>query len=167
MVQEVACCIMKKEVGGLCPWQKQGQWGWSGRWVGWWIISGLETKCPALQKTCRSCGSITTLSREGRLCSAPIHPQTCQFHSNVSSKFCHLTCATVAPMSPMRAGWPPAVSWTIMEPRHDCTLWRWLSNWFKLQFLSEKQRMSVEVLAVGGDGDETRQLCGTRFHFAC
>ena len=37
--------------------------------------------------------------KEGRLCSSPIHPQTCQFHSNVSSKFYHQTCATIAPTS--------------------------------------------------------------------
>ena len=51
--------------------------------------------------------------------------------------------------------WGPGTqcSWhslmTIMEPRHDCTLWRQLSNLFKLHFFSQKnggcQRMSVEV----------------------
>ena len=47
-----------------------------------------------------------TFSREGRLCLAPIHPQTCQFHSNVSSKFYRQTRVTVAPTSHMRAGQP-------------------------------------------------------------
>ena len=44
-----------------------------------------------------------TFSREGRLCLAPTHPQTCQFHSNVGSKCYRQTRATVAPASYMKA----------------------------------------------------------------
>ena len=99
---------------------------------------------PPLSKFSLSGESIMTFSREGRLCSAPIHPQTCQFHSNVSSGFYGQTNATIALTSHMRAGRPalPAVSRTITEPRHDCTLWRQLLNQFKLKkfFLQKNSR---------------------------
>ena len=81
---------------------------------------------------------------------APIHPHKCKFHSNVSSKFCHQTSATIALTPHMRptpspAPLLPGFLWNITQPHHDCMETTFKSN--QITLISDKC-VTADVLLV-------------------
>ena len=130
--------------------------------------TSTPTPPPPQSKKFRSGESIMAFSIEGRLCLAPIHPHTCQFHSNVSSKFYRQTLTTIALMSYMRARWPVllAVSW----PSQNLITTVCYEDYFQINSNYTFFRKTVDVgSGIGGQQQwwQDQTWCGTRFHIAC
>ena len=86
--------------------------------------TSTPTPPPPQSKKFRSGESIMAFLIEGRLCLAPIHPHTCQFHSNVSSQILppdtHHHCTDVIYEGQVAGA--PGCLMTITEPYHNCML---------------------------------------------